>query len=480
MLKIEAQKELTRQIWIEVWDQIEHFHENVDNGGVVPRLNVQQIKDTIKCIDLENGVDPERLIQFSIQNLRRYNIHNHNSSNFGVYGNGINTLGISIEALLAAFNPQLATWIQSPFAAELESYVIRLFGKKFGMDGGVDGCFTNNDAEANQTAILAALSAKFQNFKAGGIHQLRGLPVLYVSKGVHPSMVKAARMCGIGTSGLRMVPDDEDKFMDTAALDGMIRDDIKCGHFPFMVIGTAGSIVSGSIDPLLELSAIAKHFKLWCHIDVGYGGSALFQSNLDVLLEGIESCDSLAIDISKFLSLPSDSFMFITRQGEVLEDTFGHDENYLPNDAFAVGNADGFARTMQWSRRFSGLKAFIALAQHGWSGYKDIHKRQNQVAWFLREKLEETGWTIVNKTLLSVVCFNKPHLTIQDLSWICQDVIASGRAWLSVVSLDHDVYCLRASTTNFKTTELEVIALVESLEEAEEKIWLRQNRIPEL
>jgi len=468
-------------LWTEVWNQIEQFQTKVDSERVTPRIDIQKMRELIKSIDLQHGMDAGKLIEFMIQSLQKYCVHNQSAANFGIHSNGVSQLSAITEAVIASFNPQLSTWIQSPFASELEGHLVESFGAKFGYrKGDLDGCFANNETEANQTAILLALTEKIPHFATKGLHHTDRQPIIYVSRQTHPSIAKAARMSGLGYNSIKVVPNDEDQFMDAAVLDSMIRDDLKKDALPFMVIGSGGSTLTGSVDPILEISAIAKHFKLWSHIDVGHGGCAFFLNNLNVLLEGIEFSDSISIDINKFLSQPSDSSMFITRHPYALENAFRCDEVYVPVDAFAKSSSDYFAKSAQWSRRFMGLKAFSSLSFLGWKGCEEIHHHQCRTADFLREKLIEANWEILNKSHLPVVCFTKPIFTVHDLNWICQDVISSGRAWLSVISMENDLYCLRASTTNFKTTELDVIDLVNTLEEAAEKIWLRQNRIPEV
>ncbi|MEQ8423977.1 MAG: pyridoxal-dependent decarboxylase [Cyclobacteriaceae bacterium] len=480
MHKLQLSREISKDIWDEVWERLHEFQTNVDTGRTTPRIDVSRITDSIKSVNLKGGVDARELVTFAIENLQASTIHNQNASNFGVYGNGVSSLAIVTEAVVAAFNPQLANWIQSPFASALETYMIETFGTKFGYEPGkLDGIFTLNEAEAFQTAILTALNHKIPSFTDEGLSSLPKAPVLYVSKQTHPSFLKAARCCGIGSAYVTVVPNDRDQYMDTAALDQLIRDDLQKGLTPFMIAGTAGSIISGSIDPILEITAIAKHFKLWSHVDVGFGASALFLNNLNVLLEGIELADSISFDVAKFLSLPSDSCVLVTRHAHALHQTFSHDDIYIPADSFAKPTNDYATKSMQWSRRFAGLKAFTSLAQLGWKEYEQIHRRQCYLAMFLREKLTEGGWTIMNQTHLPVVCFSKPEYTVQDLSWINQEVISSGRAWVSLASID-ETYCIRASVTNFKMTELDIIDLVDSLEEATETIWLRQNRIPEM
>lgn len=479
MHKILTHNDLSKTVWDKVWKTIADAQGDIDSSAVAPRLDVEKMMADIKSFDLESGNSIDSILGFAIKYLKRGGIISHNASNFGSNGAGLTPLGISVEALVATFNPQLSTWIQNPFGVELEDHLIHKFSNKLKYANKVDGCFLNSEIESHQTAIVTALNLKFPEIRNGGLFKLNGAPVLYLSNQCHPSVFKAARICGLGTFQIRLVPNSEEPIMDTVALDSMIRQDIARGDKPFMIVGTAGSLKAGFVDPLLELTTIARHFQLWSHVDLGYGGLAIFQNSLDVLLEGLEFADSVSLDVNKLLHLPSDSFMFITREIRALENTFDSSDGYLPLEAFCNRRNDGLSRTIQWSKRFSGLKVFTALAVEGWKAYEEIHSFQSRMARYLRAKLEENGWSVLNKSHLPVVCFTKPELTVSDLHWITEQLVVSGRSGISVVSID-EAYCLRASITNFRTTELEVISLVDGLHEVLDKIWLRQNRTPEL
>jgi aromatic-L-amino-acid/L-tryptophan decarboxylase len=74
-------------------------------------------------------------------------------------------MGIAADALVAAFNPQLAAWSHNPIAAETEMHVIRAMGVKLGYAPETcDGVFASGGMEANHTALLAALTGPLSGF----------------------------------------------------------------------------------------------------------------------------------------------------------------------------------------------------------------------------------------------------------------------------------------------------------------------------
>lgn len=480
MQKIRTEDPLSKEIWAEVGNRILEWKSRMVRSQVTPSIDVRKMNTEIESFDIQGGVDPKNLFTFIIHALENYCVDNQNPNNFGIYAGSINEISVITEALIAAYNPKLTNHTQSLFASGLESHLIKIFGTKLGYkESEIAGCFINNEVEAIQTAVHVALSEKIPNLFSEGLVGSGKRPVIYVSRQAHPSIYKTVRMLGLGTDSVRVVPNDAEQFMDVAVLDRMIREDLKNDWLPFMVVGTGGSVAAGLVDPILEISAVTRHFNLWCHIALGYGGSALFLENLSVLLEGIEFSDSVSLDVSKLLSQPADSSIFISRHDESLDRTFQCDEAYIPVDWFVKTERDMFSSSPHWSRRFLGLKTFTALAGLGWEGHRLAHQNYCQAAEFLRNKLMERGWLIVNHSHLPVVCFTKTYFTIQDLNWICQFIIASGRSWITVTLVDEDTYCLRAAIFNMNTTELEILDLVEGLEEASGKLWLRQSRISE-
>ena len=114
---------------------------------------------------------------------------------------------------------------------------------------------------------------------------------------------------------------------------------------------------------------------------------------------------------------------------------------------------DPYTTTVQWSRRFIGLKLFLALAERGESGYIEMIEHQARMGDVLRKSLERAGWRIVNSTPLPLVCFTRDGLvTSKFLAALHERQIA----WMSEVQLDGGDPVLRACVTSFRTTERDI------------------------
>ncbi len=115
---------------------------------------------------------------------------------------------------------------------------------------------------------------------------------------------------------------------------------------------------------------------------------------------------------------------------------------------------------MQWSRRFIGLKLFLALAHYGESGYVEMIEHQARMGDVLREALKSAGWRIVNSTPLPLVCFTRDGLdTTKFLAALYERQIA----WMSEVRLGGRAPVLRACITSFRTTESDIEHVVSEM-----------------
>jgi glutamate/tyrosine decarboxylase-like PLP-dependent enzyme len=376
-------------------------------------------------------------------------------------------MGIAADFLVAAFNPQMAAWSHSPFACEIERHLVSAFSKKFGYpEEGASGSFTSGGAEANHTGLLAALNQSFPDYADRGSRSFTGQPVLYVSEESHHSFAKAARLCGIGREAVAMIALDRGYAMDASALGERVLSDRRQGKLPFLVVATMGTTNAGVLDPLDRIADIAEAESLWLHADAAWGGAAVLVPELIGYLGSISRADSITFDAHKWLSVPMGAGMFLTRHANILARTFGIATQYMPL-AGAMEIAEPHLTSMQWSRRFIGLKLFLSLVVAGWGGYEKVLRHQTEMGNRLREKLRSSDWQIVNSTPLPTVCFVDGQAgaenSMESLQRIASSIVDAGRAWISTTSLGGVLPVLRATITNYRTEESDLDALIEDL-----------------
>jgi glutamate/tyrosine decarboxylase-like PLP-dependent enzyme len=469
--------ETRRALWNRLIEAIETYLTGIGDARVAPALDSGAIREALAPFDFEQPVAPVEALDFAVEGLWRWQVHTPHPRYFGLFNPATTPMGIAADALVAAFNPQLAAWSHSPLATEVEQHLVRAFAGRFGFDPArTEGTFTSGGAEANHTALVTALNRAFPEIGRRGLMALRSQPILYVSPEAHHSFLKAARLSGLGTEAVREVRVDSSLRMIPEDLRTRIREDREAGLSPFLVVATLGSTSAGVLDPIAELAQVADEEGVWLHADAAWGGAAALAPELKPLIEGISRASSITFDAHKWLSVPMGAGLFLTRHAGILERTFKVSARYMPREAASLGVADPYAHSMQWSRRFIGLKVFLSLAVAGWEGYAEAIRHQTAMGDLLRRRLREAGWVMVNDTPLPVVCFvdgEREGRSAPFLDAVAADVVGSGEAWISTVVLGEVGTALRACITNYRTGPEDVEALVASLGRARERFGLR-------
>ncbi|MHA6626580.1 pyridoxal phosphate-dependent decarboxylase family protein [Pseudonocardia sichuanensis] len=406
--------------------------------------------------------------------LRRWGVHTTHPGYFGLFNPTPTAAGVAGELLAAAVNPQLAAWSHAPVAVEAEQHVLRFLAGRLGLaSGAVAGNITTGGAEANLTAVLLALTRAFPGYADQGLRGLPGRPVFYASAESHLAWVKIAHGTGLGRDALRLVDVDEHLRMDTSRLHALVEADRAAGHLPFLVVGTAGTTGAGIIDPLRDLAELAGTHGLWLHTDAAWAGAISLSDRLRPLLAGIERSDSVTLDAHKWLSVPMGAGTILTPHAELLARTFRLSTGYMPG---AVEDAaDPYTTSVQWSRRFAGLKILLSLVAAGRSGYAAQIERDTDLGTLLADRLRADGWQRLNHTPLPVVCVTDPATEHLDpaTAWAWHDAVADrvvrgGTSWISPVRVAGRP-ALRACITSHRTTSTDVDRLVDALRHARDR-----------
>jgi glutamate/tyrosine decarboxylase-like PLP-dependent enzyme len=284
-----------------------------------------------------------------------------------------------------------------------------------------------------------------------------------VSRESHLGWLKSAHLAGIGRSAVRLVATDGFGRMDGKVLVDAVNGDRAHGSIPIMIAATAGTTNAGMIDPLVACADFARSSNLWYHVDAAWGGALVASDRLRHTLAGIEQADSVTIDAHKWFATTMGCGMFITRHARILSSAFHVSTTFMPSN---FANLDPYVTSVQWSRRFLGLRMFLSLAAAGWTGYGDHVERSIELTSLLKEKLLALGWSIANASPLAVLCI-KPPRGLGDVRSIVNRVLASGHAWVAAVRFEgSDV--IRACVTNGETMPDDIVELVSTLQGAAE------------
>jgi glutamate/tyrosine decarboxylase-like PLP-dependent enzyme len=454
----EGERELIDN-WLTV--ALKNARERVRQGPVSSAADIKARLAPLASFDFHAKRQLQDLLPWIIDQMEHGIVHVDHPRYFGLFNPAPTFPAQCADRITAAFNPQLATAVTSPFPVALEACVVRAIADRAGLPACAAGHFTSGGSEANYTALICALTRANDAFATRGTRSFSGQPVFYTSQDAHLAWLKIAHQAGIGRDAIRLVATDGFGRMNPAALADEISRDKASGLVPVMIAATAGTTNAGMIDPLSECAEIARRHGLWYHVDAAWGGALIASERLRVVLAGIEVADSLTIDAHKWFATTMGCGMFLTAHPSVLSSAFQVVMTCMPSN---VPDQDPYVTTAQWSRRFNGLRLFLALATAGWRGYAKHVERSVELAGSIRDRLISTGWTHANRSSLAVVCLAPPPGAPEARS-IARKVVESGAAWISATDFEGNSV-IRACAVNSEATDQDVELLVGSLNTA--------------
>lgn len=381
-----------------------------------------------------------------------------NARFFGyVFGSG-EPVGAIADFTASVLNQNVTAWRSSPAAVTIERTVIGWLGEALGC-AGFSGSLCGGGSSANLMALAMAREAKApanQKGAQGG--------VVYASEEVHMSVPKALALLGLGYDSLRLVPTDERLRIKMDLLSATMEEDIHAGKRLVAVVGSAGTVNTGSIDPLNQLADLASRYKAWFHVDGAYGALAALAA--PEKFTGLERADSISLDPHKWLYQPVDCGCLLYRDPAAAQAAFAHTGDYAK--ALSKDPVEGFAffeESMELSRRFRALKLWLSLRYYGLAAFRQAIHRDLEHAQRLARKIAATPeLEILAPVELSAVCFRyRKGADLNALNAaILKRVVQRGRVYLSNATVKGK-FALRACFVNHRTTDSDVDAIVEEV-----------------
>ena len=432
----------------------------VRDGAVTPTIDMTRFAEELASMQFDAPRPIAELLEWTLARMQCGIVQMNNPRYFGLFNPGANFPSQCADRIASVFNPQLASSASSPVPVALEGHVIRAVARRAGFGPEATGHFATGGSEANYTALVCALTAAHPRFGQEGARAFAGPPTFYTSRDCHIAWLKVAHQAGVGRGSLRLVGTDGAGRMDSQALAQAIGSDRASGAVPVMVVATAGTTGGGMIDPLEACADIARRERLWYHVDAAWGGAAIASDRMRGLLAGIERADSVTIDAHKWLATTMGCAMYITARGALLSEAFHASTSFMPS---SIATVDPYLNSVQWSRRFLGLRLFLSLGAAGWAGLGAHVERSVAVIQQVRELLIARGWTVANDSPLAVLDVLPPGS--EDVRKLVRHVVASGRAWVAPATFEgRDV--VRICATHGETTQADVTELVAALSAA--------------
>lgn len=346
------------------------------------------------------------------------------------------------EFLAAGLNRYTGVASAAPGFTAIEHGVVDWLCSIFDLGPDASGLLLSGGSMANFTGIVTARTDRLGDDFAAG--------VMYVTRHTHHSAAKAARLAGLRSDQVVAIDVEENLRMSVEALEDRIVADRKAGLRPFLVVASAGTTDTGTVDRLPQVADIASREGLWLHIDAAYGGFFQLTERGSAVLSGIERADSIALDPHKGLSIPFGVGAFITRNEEDLVDAHQGRGAYLRDDDFYNGVRDIASLGPELSRPFRALSVWLPLQLHGVAPFREALDNSLDIARYAYERLQtvggvETAW----QPDLSIVAFRFEDDVLGRKAWMA--VNEDKKVHLSPTIID-DRFILRFAVLNRRTT----------------------------
>lgn len=470
---IDLEPEQFRALGHRLVDRVSDFLASLPERPVAPGETPDEVRAVLGDGPLpEEGTAAAELLEEASSLLFDHSVLSGHARFWGYIVGAPAPIGALGDLLAASVNPNVGGWAIAPMATEIEAQTVRWLAELVGFPRDCGGLLVSGGNMANFVGFLAARRA------AGGVEiRERGTGGerlrVYTSAETHTWVQKAADLFGLGTEAIRWIPTDGDLRMDVGALRDAIEADRTAGDRPFLVIGTAGSVMTGSVDPLPELAALCREQELWFHVDGAYGAVAAMLPDASDDLKGLALADSLALDPHKWLYAPVEAGCALVRRHDALTETFAYRPPYyhLSDDENAPINYHELGP--QNSRAFRALKVWLALRQVGRAGYVRMLGEDVALARELHRVVEATPELEAITQGLSITTFRyvpegvdsgDPYL--DELNERIVTLLEGGGEAFVSNAVVGGRFVLRACIVNFRTTAADVRALPEIVRRA--------------
>ncbi|MGH7502685.1 MAG: pyridoxal phosphate-dependent decarboxylase family protein [Longimicrobiales bacterium] len=459
-------------------DRIADFLGEFPAGPVTTHAELAEVRDAVGRERLpERGTPAARLLEEAADVLFRYSLFNGHPRFWGFITASAAPIGILSEMLAAAINPNLGGWILAPSASEIERQTIRWIAQLIGFPDDCGGLLVSGGNVANFVGFWVGRRVRTPwDLRQHGYDEAARPVRVYASRETHTWIQKAADLSGIGTDAIRWIDTDRAQRMDVRALRKQIETDRAAGNLPLIVVGTAGSVSTGAIDPLREIHALCREHGLWFHIDGAYGAPAAVLPDAPDELKALGLADSIAIDPHKWLYAPLEAGCALVRDATAIHETFAFHPPYYPEPEATSDDAPIYYHEFgpQNSRGFRALKVWLGLRHAGREGMIRMISEDIALARRMFDLADADPELEAVTHALSIATFRFVPEDLREarnaeavaayLDALNRDIVeriqAEGEAFVSNAVIEGR-FVLRACIVNFRTSEEDVAALIE-------------------
>lgn len=351
---------------------------------------------------IPNVAQTNNEIQASLQELYELSINPANPKYIGHMDSLPTTWSVIGDFIASALNNNPLSLEMSPFITQLEYSLTKQFATIFGLPETAGGVLLSGGTMCNMQALIVARNLKF-NIKNGNVFSIKKEPVIFASEFSHISIQKIGMMIGIGMENVIKVKTDENSKIDIQDLELKINEQIGLGKQPFAIVATAGTTVSGNVDPLQPISLIAKKYDLWFHIDATYGGAVIFSDKYKSVIDGADQADSITFNPQKWMYVAKTCAMILFRDFDIMTDNFRISAPYMKgqNNYINLGEIN-----VQGTKYAEVVKLWLSLQSLGKNGYEELI----DYSYFLTDEFEKEinkrpFLKLVSQPQMNILCF---------------------------------------------------------------------------
>ncbi|PCH66260.1 MAG: amino acid decarboxylase [Bacteroidetes bacterium] len=441
----------------------ESFLDNLEDSKAFLQTEDKGIKVYDSPIS-EEPADLDELLGILKENVDKPGLNPASGGHLAyIPGGGIFPASLG-DYIAAITNHYAGVFYPSPGAVRIENLLIKWMCEIIGYPETAFGNLTSGGSIANLIGIVTARDA--HKLKAKDFHKV----VIYTTEQVHHSVTKSIRIAGLGEAVIRDVQMDERFRMKTDILENAILKDKQNGLTPWLIIASAGTTDTGSIDPIDEIAEIAKKNNLWLHCDAAYGGFFVLCDEVNNSLKGLNKCDSIVIDPHKGLFLPYGSGTILVKDRTSLSKAHYYKANYLQEAVKVVDDLSPSDYSPELTKHFRGLRLWLPLKLFGLKPFRAALEEKIMLARYFYEKIQEIeGFEVGPYPELSVVIYRyiPPKGDPNEFNEkLIEEIINDGRVFLSSTMIDSKFY-LRLAVLSFRS-HLKIVNL--ALEVIKEKV----------
>jgi aromatic-L-amino-acid/L-tryptophan decarboxylase len=454
-------------------DRIADLLGSMHQRQVTSGLSVNEVRALVAPFgDMPTeGTDAATIVGEASELLMAHSLYNGHPRFLGYITASPAPIGMLADLLAAAVNPNVGAWTLSPVASEIEAQTVRWIAELLGYPAGGSGLLVSGGNQANFVGLYSAIRSAFPRGDGDRGAERMARATIYASSETHTWMEKAIDLFGLPADALRSIRVDADRRLVLDHLDETLAADRRAGRVPVAVVGTAGTVSTGAVDPLPAMATLCQAHRVWFHVDGAYGGfAAMLDDNVvPADLYGLRLADSVAVDPHKWLYAPLEAGCALVKDPALHRAAFSYHPPYYH---FGVEATNFVDLGPQNSRGFRALKVWMALRQVGRRGYQRMLGDDIALARALYDRLAADARFEVATQSLSITTFRyvpdeyrgragerDAEEALNALNKALQARLeVSGELFVSNAVIDGR-YLLRSCIVNFRTSAEDVAAI---------------------